>query len=88
MSSPGLGKKRKVSLLFDHLETEELAQHLTYLEFRSFQAITVRIPLPIPLPEQGRQGQGLHRQQKVQENKLSWLTESLGQNSISSFLPR
>ncbi|XP_047691959.1 RAS guanyl-releasing protein 4 isoform X3 [Prionailurus viverrinus] len=37
---PGLGKKRKVSLLFDHLETEELAQHLTYLEFRSFQAIT------------------------------------------------
>uniref|UniRef100_A0A2K5HK43 RAS guanyl releasing protein 4 n=1 Tax=Colobus angolensis palliatus TaxID=336983 RepID=A0A2K5HK43_COLAP len=40
MSSPGLGKKRKVSLLFDHLETGELAQHLTYLEFRSFQAIT------------------------------------------------
>uniref|UniRef100_A0A8C6HSJ0 RAS guanyl releasing protein 4 n=1 Tax=Mus spicilegus TaxID=10103 RepID=A0A8C6HSJ0_MUSSI len=40
MSSPSLGKKRKVSLLFDHLETEELAQHLTYLEFRSFQAIT------------------------------------------------
>ncbi|XP_076787075.1 RAS guanyl-releasing protein 4 isoform X4 [Arvicanthis niloticus] len=40
VSSPGLGKKRKVSLLFDHLETEELAQHLTYLEFRSFQAIT------------------------------------------------
>nr|XP_004659952.1 RAS guanyl-releasing protein 4 isoform X5 [Jaculus jaculus] len=39
LSSPGLGKKRKVSLLFDHLETEELAQHLTYLEFRSFQAI-------------------------------------------------
>ncbi|XP_055992056.1 RAS guanyl-releasing protein 4 [Sorex fumeus] len=40
MSSPGLGKKRKVSLLFDHLEAGELAQHLTYLEFRSFQAIT------------------------------------------------
>ncbi|XP_026935250.1 RAS guanyl-releasing protein 4 isoform X4 [Sagmatias obliquidens] len=40
ISSPGLGKKRKVSLLFDHLETEELAEHLTYLEFRSFQAIT------------------------------------------------
>ncbi|XP_070307032.1 RAS guanyl-releasing protein 4 isoform X3 [Odocoileus virginianus] len=39
-SSPGLGKKRKVSLLFDHLETGELAEHLTYLEFRSFQAIT------------------------------------------------
>ncbi|XP_062967570.1 RAS guanyl-releasing protein 4 isoform X2 [Cynocephalus volans] len=37
---PGLSKKCKVSLLFDHLETGELAQHLTYLEFRSFQAIT------------------------------------------------
>ncbi|XP_054444879.1 RAS guanyl-releasing protein 4 [Pteronotus mesoamericanus] len=37
---PGPGKKCKVSLLFDHLEAEELAQHLTYLEFRSFQAIT------------------------------------------------
>ncbi|KAM5295817.1 RAS guanyl-releasing protein 4 isoform 2-T2 [Glossophaga mutica] len=40
VSSPGLGKKCKVSLLFDHLEAEELAQHLTYLEFRSFQVIT------------------------------------------------
>nr|XP_058901004.1 RAS guanyl-releasing protein 4 [Kogia breviceps] len=39
ISSPGLGKKRKVTLLFDHLETEELAEHLTYLEFQSFQAI-------------------------------------------------
>lgn len=48
MSSPGLGKKRKVSLLFDHLETGELAQHLTYLEFRSFQAITVRRPCSQP----------------------------------------
>ncbi|XP_006911774.1 RAS guanyl-releasing protein 4 isoform X2 [Pteropus alecto] len=37
---PSVGKKCKVSLLFDHLETEELAQHLTYLEFRSFQTIT------------------------------------------------
>lgn len=45
-NSPGLGKKRKVSLLFDHLETGELAQHLTYLEFRSFQAVTVRNPVP------------------------------------------
>uniref|UniRef100_A0A8C6HR59 RAS guanyl releasing protein 4 n=1 Tax=Mus spicilegus TaxID=10103 RepID=A0A8C6HR59_MUSSI len=45
MSSPSLGKKRKVSLLFDHLETEELAQHLTYLEFRSFQAITLSLDL-------------------------------------------
>ncbi|XP_006911776.1 RAS guanyl-releasing protein 4 isoform X4 [Pteropus alecto] len=40
MNSPSVGKKCKVSLLFDHLETEELAQHLTYLEFRSFQTIT------------------------------------------------
>ncbi|PNI94874.1 RASGRP4 isoform 16 [Pan troglodytes] len=45
ISSPGLGKKRKVSLLFDHLETGELAQHLTYLEFRSFQAITALLEL-------------------------------------------
>uniref|UniRef100_A0A2K5Q048 RAS guanyl releasing protein 4 n=1 Tax=Cebus imitator TaxID=2715852 RepID=A0A2K5Q048_CEBIM len=45
MNSPGLGKKRKVSLLFDHLETGELAQHLTYLEFRSFQAITLSLDL-------------------------------------------
>uniref|UniRef100_A0A8C2MA86 RAS guanyl releasing protein 4 n=1 Tax=Cricetulus griseus TaxID=10029 RepID=A0A8C2MA86_CRIGR len=45
MSSPGLSKKRKVSLLFDHLETQELAQHLTYLEFRSFQAITALLEL-------------------------------------------
>uniref|UniRef100_A0A8C9CGR8 RAS guanyl releasing protein 4 n=1 Tax=Phocoena sinus TaxID=42100 RepID=A0A8C9CGR8_PHOSS len=45
ISSPGLGKKRKVSLLFDHLETEELAEHLTYLEFRSFQAITALLEL-------------------------------------------
>ncbi|XP_010813064.1 RAS guanyl-releasing protein 4 isoform X5 [Bos indicus x Bos taurus] len=45
MSSPGLGKKRKVSLLFDHLETGELAEHLTYLEFRSFQAITLSLDL-------------------------------------------
>ncbi|MGH0158862.1 UNVERIFIED_CONTAM: hypothetical protein FKN15_075977 [Acipenser sinensis] len=33
-------KKRKVSLLFDHLEPEELAEHLTYLEFKSFRRIT------------------------------------------------
>ncbi|KAJ8276360.1 hypothetical protein COCON_G00081120 [Conger conger] len=29
-------KKRKVSLLFDHLDSCELAEHLTYLEYRSF----------------------------------------------------
>nr|KAF6290020.1 RAS guanyl releasing protein 4 [Pipistrellus kuhlii] len=45
MSSPGLGKKCKVSLLFDHLEAGELAQHLTYLEFRSFQAIKLSLDL-------------------------------------------
>ncbi|XP_006911779.1 RAS guanyl-releasing protein 4 isoform X7 [Pteropus alecto] len=45
MNSPSVGKKCKVSLLFDHLETEELAQHLTYLEFRSFQTITLSLDL-------------------------------------------
>nr|KAF6411512.1 RAS guanyl releasing protein 4 [Rousettus aegyptiacus] len=45
MNSPSVGKKCKVSLLFDHLETEELAQHLTYLEFRSFQTITTLLEL-------------------------------------------
>lgn len=34
-------KKRKVSLLFDHLEPEELSDHLTYLEFKSFRRISV-----------------------------------------------
>ncbi|XP_024605055.1 RAS guanyl-releasing protein 2 isoform X3 [Neophocaena asiaeorientalis asiaeorientalis] len=29
-------KKRKMSLLFDHLDPMELAAHLTYLEYRSF----------------------------------------------------
>ncbi|XP_053191458.1 RAS guanyl-releasing protein 1-like [Scomber japonicus] len=33
-------KKRKVSLLFDHLEPIELAEHLTFLEFKSFCRIT------------------------------------------------
>uniref|UniRef100_A0A9L0K9S0 RAS guanyl-releasing protein 1 n=1 Tax=Equus asinus TaxID=9793 RepID=A0A9L0K9S0_EQUAS len=33
-------KKRKVSLLFDHLEPEELSEHLTYLEFKSFRRIS------------------------------------------------
>lgn len=35
-------KKRKMSLLFDHLEPLELAEHLTYLEYRSFCKILVR----------------------------------------------
>lgn len=34
-------RKRKVSLLFDHLEPVELAEHLTYLEFKSFCRIYV-----------------------------------------------
>lgn len=34
-------KKRKVSLLFDHLEPTELAEHLTFLEFKSFCRISV-----------------------------------------------
>ncbi|XP_034530390.1 RAS guanyl-releasing protein 1-like [Notolabrus celidotus] len=33
-------KKRKVSLLFDHLEPCELAEHLTFLEFKSFCRIS------------------------------------------------
>ncbi|MBN3307483.1 GRP2 protein, partial [Amia calva] len=33
---PSLGKKRKMSLLFDHLDASELAEHLTYLEYKSF----------------------------------------------------
>uniref|UniRef100_A0A8C5DVU2 RAS guanyl releasing protein 1 n=1 Tax=Gouania willdenowi TaxID=441366 RepID=A0A8C5DVU2_GOUWI len=33
-------KKRKVSLLFDHLEPFELAEHLTFLEFKSFCRIS------------------------------------------------
>ncbi|XP_058052210.1 RAS guanyl-releasing protein 4 isoform X2 [Ahaetulla prasina] len=34
--SPAAGKKRKVSLLFDHLDPGELADHLSYLEFKAF----------------------------------------------------
>ncbi|XP_069008163.1 RAS guanyl-releasing protein 1-like [Embiotoca jacksoni] len=33
-------KKRKVSLLFDHLEPIELAEHLTFLEYKSFCRIS------------------------------------------------
>ncbi|XP_034459361.1 RAS guanyl-releasing protein 4 isoform X1 [Hippoglossus hippoglossus] len=29
-------KKRKVSLIFDHMEPEEMAQHISYLEFKNF----------------------------------------------------
>uniref|UniRef100_A0A8D0H7Q3 RAS guanyl releasing protein 2 n=1 Tax=Sphenodon punctatus TaxID=8508 RepID=A0A8D0H7Q3_SPHPU len=37
--NPMAQKKRKTSLLFDHLESGELAEHLTYLEYRSFSKI-------------------------------------------------
>lgn len=39
--NPVAQKKRKMSLLFDHLEPMELAEHLTYLEYRSFSKILV-----------------------------------------------
>ncbi|KAM4696390.1 LOW QUALITY PROTEIN: RAS guanyl-releasing protein 4-like [Rhinophrynus dorsalis] len=38
--SPSINKKRKVSLLFDHLEPSQLADHLSYLEFRCFCRIS------------------------------------------------
>ncbi|XP_030074044.1 RAS guanyl-releasing protein 2 [Microcaecilia unicolor] len=37
--NPVAQKKRKMSLLFDHLQSSELAEHLTYLEYRSFSKI-------------------------------------------------
>ncbi|KAJ1108789.1 hypothetical protein NDU88_006159 [Pleurodeles waltl] len=39
-TNPNCNKKRKVSLLFDHLEPTELANHLSYLEFKSFCRIS------------------------------------------------
>ncbi|XP_013879083.1 RAS guanyl-releasing protein 2 [Austrofundulus limnaeus] len=33
---PSMSKKRKMSLLFDHLDSCELAEHLTFLEYKSF----------------------------------------------------
>ncbi|XP_078517219.1 RAS guanyl-releasing protein 4-like isoform X2 [Lissotriton helveticus] len=39
-TTPNCNKKRKVSLLFDHLEPTELANHLSYLEFKSFCRIS------------------------------------------------
>uniref|UniRef100_A0A8C9U236 RAS guanyl releasing protein 4 n=1 Tax=Scleropages formosus TaxID=113540 RepID=A0A8C9U236_SCLFO len=37
--SPSM-KKRKVSLLFDHMEPDEMAEHLSYLEFENFRNIS------------------------------------------------
>ncbi|XP_030621080.1 RAS guanyl-releasing protein 4 [Chanos chanos] len=33
-------KKRKVSLLFDHMEPDEMAEHLSYLEFKNFCSVS------------------------------------------------
>ncbi|XP_060773023.1 RAS guanyl-releasing protein 2-like isoform X1 [Neoarius graeffei] len=33
---PSMSKKRKMSLLFEHLDASELAEHLTYLEYKSY----------------------------------------------------
>lgn len=38
---PSMSKKRKMSLLFDHLDSCELAEHLTFLEYKSFCKILV-----------------------------------------------
>lgn len=38
--SPSM-KKRKVSLIFDHMESDEMAEHLSYLEFKNFCSISV-----------------------------------------------
>ncbi|KAF3836863.1 hypothetical protein F7725_004327 [Dissostichus mawsoni] len=40
---PSVSKKRKMSLLFDHLDSCELAEHLTYLEYKSFCKILVSL---------------------------------------------
>uniref|UniRef100_H3DNV6 RAS guanyl releasing protein 4 n=1 Tax=Tetraodon nigroviridis TaxID=99883 RepID=H3DNV6_TETNG len=37
--SPSM-KKRKVSLIFDHMEPDEMAEHLSYLEFKNFCSIS------------------------------------------------
>ncbi|XP_056396087.1 RAS guanyl-releasing protein 4 isoform X2 [Hyla sarda] len=39
--SPSFNKKRKVSLLLDHLEPSELADHLSYMEFKCVCRITL-----------------------------------------------
>lgn len=42
---PSMSKKRKMSLLFEHLDASELAEHLTYLEYKSFCKILVCAPM-------------------------------------------
>lgn len=34
-------KKRKVSLIFDHMEPDKMAEHLSYLEFKNFCNVSV-----------------------------------------------
>uniref|UniRef100_A0A8C6Q8Y1 RAS guanyl releasing protein 2 (Calcium and DAG-regulated) n=1 Tax=Nothobranchius furzeri TaxID=105023 RepID=A0A8C6Q8Y1_NOTFU len=48
---PSVSKKRKMSLLFDHLDSCELAEHLTYLEYKSFCKILNSSPTPAPEPK-------------------------------------
>ena len=36
-------KKRKVSLIFDHMEPDEMAEHLSYLEFKNFCNVSVSL---------------------------------------------
>lgn len=38
---PSRKHSRKVSLVFNHLEPDELAEQLTYLEFKAFRRIHV-----------------------------------------------
>jgi len=39
--NPTMRHNRKVSLVFNHLEPMELAEHLTYLEYKAFRRINV-----------------------------------------------
>lgn len=46
-------KKRKVSLIFDHMEPDEMAEHLSYLEFKNFCNVSVsstNIAAKLPSP--------------------------------------
>ena len=37
-----LHSSKKVSLVFNNIKAEELAEHLTFLEFKAFRRLTVR----------------------------------------------
>ena len=41
--SSAMRHNRKVSLVFNHLEPMELAEHLTYLEYKAFRRINVSV---------------------------------------------